>query len=131
MLFLIKGDNMLAERRKFIRFDVPLDVIFKISDDSTPYSVGTTKNFSRHGCCIESKSADIKLHKNMDIQVKHPTKDIFVYASGNVVWKQQLDNDRCLLGIDIIEMNKEAKSEILDFAYDIWLEKNINPDAVN
>ena len=121
---------MSIERRKFIRFEVPLDVTFKHLDDSTHYSFGITKNFSRYGCCIESVRTDLSLNDNMELQVKHPHKDIFVRAAGIIVWKQQLGDDKCLLGVDIHDMNKEAKSEILDFAYDIWLENNIKMDAV-
>jgi c-di-GMP-binding flagellar brake protein YcgR len=121
---------MSIERRKFIRFEVPLDVTFKPSDNSTHYSSGITKNFSRYGCCIESGRTDLSLSDNMELQVKHPHKDILVPASGNIVWKHQLGDDKCLLGVDILDMDKEAKSEILDFAYDIWLENNIKMDAV-
>jgi c-di-GMP-binding flagellar brake protein YcgR len=121
---------MSIERRKFIRFEIPLDVIFKPSDNSSSYSSGITKNFSRSGCCIESGSTDLSLSDNMDLQVKHPCKDFFVPASGNIVWKQQLGDDKWLLGLDILDMDKEAKSEILDSAYDIWLENNIKINAV-
>lgn len=115
---------MSIERRKFIRFDIPLDVIFKSSGEA-PYSNGITKNFSRYGCCIESKSTDLTLRDNLELQVKHPRKDIFIPASANIVWKQQVANDNLLLGVTFLEIDKEAKSEILDFAYDMWLENNI------
>jgi c-di-GMP-binding flagellar brake protein YcgR len=121
---------MSIERRKFIRFEIPLDVIFKPSDNSATYSSGITKNFSRSGCCIESGSTDLSLTDNMDLQVKHPSKDFFVPASGTIVWKQQLGDDKWLLGLDILDIDKEAKSEILDFAYDIWLENNIKTNVV-
>lgn len=121
---------MSIERRKFIRFEIPLDVIFKPSDNSASYSSGITKNFSRSGCCIESGSAHLSLSDNLELKVKHPSKDVFVTASGNIVWKQQLGDDKWLLGLDILDMDKAAKSEILDFAYDIWLENNIKINAV-
>lgn len=121
---------MSIERRKFIRFEIPLDVIFKPSDNSASYSSGITKNFSRCGCCIESGNTDLSLSDSMELQVKHPCKDLLVPASGSIVWKQQLGDDKWLLGLDIINMDKEAKSEILDFAYDIWLENNIKINAV-
>lgn len=120
---------MSIERRKFIRFEIPLDVIFKPSNEA-PYSTGIIKNFSRYGCCIESKGTVLDLMENMELQVKHPSKDILVSASGNIVWKRQLGNDKWLLGVDIIDMDKEAKSEILDFAYDIWLENNLKFNTV-
>jgi len=121
---------MSIERRKFIRFEVPLDVTLKNSDNSTHYSFGTIKNFSRYGCCIESARTDLSLNDNLELQVKHPHKDILVPASGIIVWKHQLGDDKCLLGVDIRDMNKEAKSEIMDFAYDIWLENNIKMNTV-
>jgi len=116
---------MSIERRKFIRFEIPLNVIFKPANDNTPYSPGITKNFSRYGCCIESKRTDLALSENLELQVKHPRKDILISAFANIVWKQQLGDDKCLLGVNLLEIDKEAKSEILDFAYDMWLENNI------
>jgi len=121
---------MSIERRKFIRFEVPLDVTLKNSDSNAHYSFGIIKNFSRYGCCIESVKTDLSLNDNLELQVKHPHKDVLVPASGIIVWKQQLSNDKCLLGIDIRDMNKEAKSEIMDFAYDIWVENNIKMNTV-
>jgi c-di-GMP-binding flagellar brake protein YcgR len=120
---------MSIERRKFIRFEIPLDVIFKPSEEA-PYSAGIIRNFSRYGCCIESQCTASDGWDKMELQVKHPGKNILVSASGNIVWKRQLGNDKWLLGVDIIDMDKEAKSEILDFAYDIWLGNNLKFNSV-
>lgn len=114
---------MDSDRRKYIRFEVPLDVIFRPADSESAYSVGITKNFSRHGCCIETKSLDLELNANLRLMVKHPLKDIFVAATGDMVWKQHV-NGKWLAGVNIVKMDKEAKSEILDYAYDIWLDRN-------
>ncbi|RJQ45470.1 MAG: PilZ domain-containing protein [Nitrospiraceae bacterium] len=116
---------MQSDRRKYIRFEVPLDVIFKPSRDAVPYSTGITRNFSRHGLCIETTSLDMELNTNLNLMVKHPGKDIFVAATGDMVWKQHVGG-KWLAGVNIVKMDKEAKSEILDYAYDVWLEKNIN-----
>ncbi|RJQ16265.1 MAG: PilZ domain-containing protein [Nitrospiraceae bacterium] len=112
------------DRRKYIRFDVPLNVMFKTDGNGAGYFEGVTRNFSRDGCCIESKNINVKLYETMQLQVKHPTRDMFVSLSGDIVWKQEI-KDRCLAGIRLLMMDKEAKSEILDFAYDMWLEKNL------
>ena len=117
---------MQAERRRYIRFDIPLDVTFRPAEDGTPYSSGTIKNFSRDGCCIESESLNMPLKENLELRVKHPKKDAFIAAKGDIVWKQHVDGT-WLAGVRILDMDKEAKSEILDLAYNIWLEKNIKP----
>jgi c-di-GMP-binding flagellar brake protein YcgR len=120
---------MLAERRKYIRFDIPLDIIFRPVNNKAPYSFGVIRNFSRHGCCIESNSLDALLIENLEFKVKHPTKkDVYITATGDIVWKQRIDGG-WLAGVRILDMDKEAKSEILDFAYEIWLEKNIKPGS--
>jgi len=115
---------MQAERRRYIRFDIPLDVTFRPAEDRVPYSSGTIKNFSRDGCCIESENLNMLLNENLELQVRHPKKDIFIAAKGDIVWKQHV-NGTWLAGVRILDMDKEAKSEILDLAYDIWIEKNI------
>ena len=114
---------MLSERRKFKRFDVSLDVAFKASKNAGGYFSGVTKNFSRSGLCFESPTVSLALKAPMELEVKLPDQDTFVPVSGNVAWKYQLE-DKCLIGIEFTEINKEAKSQILDYAYDLWVEKN-------
>ncbi|MBI5741177.1 MAG: PilZ domain-containing protein [Nitrospirae bacterium] len=116
---------MQADRRRYIRFDVPLEIIFKPADDAAPYIAGLTRNFSRDGCCIESENRDMTL-QSLELKVKHPISDIYITTRGNIVWQRQVEG-KWLAGISIVEMDTEAKSEILDFAYDLWLNKNIRP----
>ena len=119
---------MMSERRKFMRFDVSLDVAFKISNGSEKYFTGVTKNFSRNGLCFESDMFGPALKTPMELSVKLPGQDKFVSVSGNVAWEEQF-KDKCWIGIELEEMNKEAKSRILDYAYDLWVEENKNPKS--
>jgi len=116
---------MQADRRRYIRFDVPLEVIFRHADDAAPYLSGLTRNFSRDGCCIESESGDMALQR-LELRVKHPITNIFITTRGNIVWQRHIDG-KWLAGVSIVDMDTEAKSEILDFAYGLWLNKNIRP----
>ncbi|RJQ54614.1 MAG: PilZ domain-containing protein [Nitrospiraceae bacterium] len=116
--------SMQDERRRHIRFEVPLDVTFRPLNDQAPYSAGVIRNFSRSGCCIESGDPETSLKEILELKVRHPQKDMFVNATGDIVWKRPVGGG-WLAGVRILEMDKAAKSEILDFAYDIWLEKNL------
>lgn len=113
---------MQIERRKFIRFDVPLDMEFKPLKDRSEYLPGITINFSREGFCFETESRDLRMNEVLELKVKLPNKDMFTPVVGEIVWKKQL-KDKYLAGIQLEDMDKEAKSEILDHAYNIWLEK--------
>lgn len=118
-----EGGGMVFERRRFKRFDVPLDVKFKLFENPSEYLSGITKNFSREGLCFESPDIDPELFKPVELKVKLPNRDTFTHVLGDLVWKEQLKNT-CLAGIKFRVIEKECKSEILDFAYDLWVAKN-------
>lgn len=120
---------MESERRKFMRFDVSLEVAFKASKNAGEYFNGITKNFSRSGLCFESPAVGFAMKAPMELELKLPYNDSFIPVSGNVAWKEQCE-DKCLIGIEFTEINKEAKSQILDYAYDRWVEKNRNLKSV-
>ncbi len=116
---------MASERRKFKRFDVSLDVSFQVSNGSDEYFTGVTRNFSRSGLCFESGAFGLALQEPVDIKLKLPDTNTFIPVSGDVAWKEQ-EKDRCWFGIEFREIDKEAKSQILDYAYDRWVEHSRN-----
>ncbi len=120
---------MLSDRRKYMRFDISLDVAFRASRNAGDYVSGVTKNFSRSGLCFESIAVRLALESQMELELKLPYNDTFIPVSGNIAWKEEVE-DKCLIGIEFTEINKEAKSQILDYAYDRWVEENRNLKSV-
>lgn len=113
-------DNPM-ERRKFMRFDIPLNVEFKQPEETSGYYSGTTINFSRHGFCFESEGPPLHAFSNVELRVQVPGKEIFVPITGYIVWAQHHKNS-FMAGVKIRDMNREAKSDILEYCYDTWLE---------
>jgi c-di-GMP-binding flagellar brake protein YcgR len=113
---------MLEERRSFKRFDIPLDIEFKISNSSREYVMGRTVNFSRTGLCLESNAIVPDVNDVTELKIKLPEKDIYTTAVCDVAWQKRVD-DKFLMGIKLMAMDKEAKNEILQYAYDLWLKK--------
>jgi c-di-GMP-binding flagellar brake protein YcgR len=109
------------DRRKFIRYDIPLDVEFKLLDDKSEYYSGVTTNFSRSGLCFETSHNTAQLNKALDIKIRVPDSNKFTSAVGDLVWIQDLD-DKYLYGIKLMVMETDAKSIVLDSAYKIWLD---------
>ncbi len=104
-----------------MRFDIPLDVKFKPSIDADSLSKGTTVNFSRTGLCFKADQLDYKLSDLMEIKVKMPDQHYYISVTGDLAWQEKIDNSQCLAGIIFREIDSEAKSDILDHAYENWL----------
>lgn len=109
------------ERRRYMRFDIPLDLKFRTSRQQSSFIEGHIRNFSRHGFCFETSSAVPDLHETMDFEIGLPDGTRFASATGDIVWRHS-ENEKYLAGIKIREMDKAAKSEILDYGYDRWIE---------
>ncbi len=112
---------MIENRRKFMRFDIPLDVEFKPSIGIDTPSKGTTVNFSRSGLCFEAKELNYNLNDMMEIKVKLPKKDDYISVTGDIAWMNKISDSKCLAGLNFREIDSEAKNHILDHAYDAWL----------
>jgi hypothetical protein len=110
-----------VERRKFIRFDIPLNVKFKQPESGPDYSSGTTINFSRHGFCFESEGPALQASSSVELRLQVPGREIFVPVTGYIVWTKNINN-RFIAGVQIRDMNREAKSDILEYCYDTWLD---------
>jgi hypothetical protein len=108
------------KKRKFLRFDVPLFLKFKPSKDSTKFCFGLTRNFSREGVCFDSEYFESNPDDTIELRIEVPEQNMYVSAFGKVVWTKRV-GERCISGVKIVAMDKEGKSEILDYAYNLWL----------
>jgi len=81
---------------------------------------GTTKNLSRSGLCFETGNTDFQPNDRIELKIEIPDNKASYPLLADVMWKRKV-NDRCLTGVKIVSMDSEAKSEVLDYAYDMWL----------
>jgi len=103
-----------------MRFAIHLNMEWKPTKEANEHLIGIVRNFSREGFSFASENFDLKPKETVELRLKHPQKNKFVSVSGDIVWKRQLKN-RCLAGIKLRDMDNEAKSEILDYAYNRWV----------
>ncbi|NOZ67921.1 MAG: PilZ domain-containing protein [Deferribacteres bacterium] len=114
---------MVVERRKFRRFKAPLDAQITLLENPSKHASGTIRDFSREGLCLESRDLDMSVNAPIELMVRHPRKDTLVHITGDIRWSEQ-SGTSCLAGIKIKEMDKEAKGDILDYAYSLWVDGN-------
>ena len=113
---------MLPNRRSYFRFDVPVTVTMaNLKNGETSYT-GTTKNLSRSGLCFETDNTNFQPNDRIELHIELPNNDSSYPLLVDVMWKRQV-NDRYLTGVKIVSMDSEAKSEVLDYAYDMWLNR--------
>jgi hypothetical protein len=82
--------------------------------------LGIITNISPVGCGLESYRFANKPKETIELSLKHPLKDLFVSAVGEIIWKKR-KKDRCFAGMKFREIDEGAKNEILDFAHDRWI----------
>jgi len=122
MVYSAKKVKMFGERRKFIRFDISLNVEFKPVKGSAEYSLGVTRNFSREGLSFVSQDLDLKSEETIELRLTPPEKDTSISLLADIIWKKQVKN-KWWSGVKFKKIDTEVKSEILDYAYNLWLEK--------
>ena len=107
---------MFNKKRK-PRFNFAIDVEFSANSDLFS---GMTKNISRNGLCFISQSCSVDVGTPLQFQIQDPQGESTIEACGDIAWKRQL-GDECHLGLLFKNINKVDKSDILDVAYDNWL----------
>ena len=112
---------MLPDKRKHNRFKVLLNLEIKPTKMANEYLFGIIRNFSQEGFSFVSEKFDLEPNETIELRVKHPLRNTFIFAVGEIIWKRPV-NDRCFAGIKLREMYKEAKDEILDYAYSRWIQ---------
>ncbi len=106
--------------RKFMRFNIYLDIELNSTKEVTEYLDGVTRNISFEGFSFVSENFNVKPKEKIKFSIKHPRKDMFVSVLGDIIWKRQV-GDKCLMGVIIRDIENEIKDEILDYAYDRWI----------
>ncbi|MCP4652922.1 MAG: PilZ domain-containing protein [Candidatus Omnitrophica bacterium] len=113
---------MSSDSRKFVRFEIPLDVALKEPGLENGKREALTKDFSRKGLCLTSNSFNFDLNSVVELELMVPDKKDPLKISGEVVWKKQVD-DKWAVGLEFKEIDSACKIDILEFAYNSWLAK--------
>lgn len=111
----------MQDKRKYPRFSISLDTDLVMKDLKGTF-VANTKDFSRGGMgivldyAIPCKEQEVQLILHLE-ECPHP-----VEVKGAIVWTQVKDN-RQQVGIEIHDIDKAIKGEILDRAFQTWREE--------
>jgi c-di-GMP-binding flagellar brake protein YcgR len=113
---------MSEEQREFLRFEclLPAEVV-KIEGKDNLIERVTAHDFSREGLKL-TISFNLDPGAKMELKLFLPEKKITSKLSGVVTWSKGVQN-KMEVGLKIKEMDKKLKSEILNWVFPKWLEK--------
>lgn len=104
---------MVTTKRKFHRFDLPLNVKFRPTHGAVEYATAVTKNISSEGLCLEARAFNFIQFENLELNIQLPKSRASVVLSGDVAWKKQL-NGKSLIGIKLKMRNKDAHNKDME-----------------
>ncbi len=115
---------MGQERRKYIRFNVPLKAKVNLNTQVDAFKEGLTWDFSREGLRLVLKDFDIIHGTNAQLKIFIPEKQEPVDVEAKVVWTKS-GNNNWEIGMELENITKEEKSAILDYVYEEWKKKKL------
>ena len=109
----------MGEKRKFMRFNVLMDAMFRKGNDPQKLTVN---NFSREGLGIISRES-LNEGENVDIELTIPGDNMPVLFCGEVAWTlaPSPDNRQYKSGIKFKDIKNADRSRILGYIYQKWI----------
>ena len=112
----------MTEKRRFMRFDAMLDVIYNLLDKPAGKSVSRLNNLSKEGLGLSGK-APLESGSLLQLEVKIPGDNVTIFACGEVMWSRKTDDSKakCDSGVKFTKIKSEDRARILDHVYEQWL----------
>ncbi len=117
--------KMGEESRKSLRFECPIPAeLVNLEGNDELIDKITAHDFSTEGLKLVI-SFKFNPGSNMDLKLSIPEKKLSAQLSGEITWTKCADN-KLEVGIKIKEMDKDSKSEIINWVFQKWLKTEQN-----
>ena len=104
-----------SERRKFLRFEAPLDLEYRTLTLNPIFGKALAKDLSREGVRMGVKQS-IPLGTPVEICMSVPGDNLPVFATGKVAWADGLD-----AGVRLTKISQNDRTRVLEYVYREWL----------
>ncbi|OGW82177.1 MAG: hypothetical protein A3G33_10650 [Omnitrophica bacterium RIFCSPLOWO2_12_FULL_44_17] len=121
---------MANERRKFKRFDAYMNVKLRGQQGHEEEGAGLSKDLSREGMKVNTNHP-IKMGTIVDLEIDLPDDPKPVRTTAKVMWTKPTQGEKHSFdyGVNFLLMDPVDKFRVLDYAYNYWLETNVNDFA--
>lgn len=104
-----------AERRKYMRFNTPLEVEYQTLTHNPIFGKALAKDLSREGMRFSLKHP-IPAGTSLEICVNVPGDNLPVFATGKVAWADGLE-----AGLKLTKISQGDRTKVLEYVYREWL----------
>ncbi len=104
-----------SERRRFMRFNTPLDLEFKTLTLNPIFGKTLAKDLSREGMRVGLKQS-IPSGTPIEVCMNVPGDNLPVFAAGRVAWADGLE-----AGIRLTRISQHDRTRVLEYVYREWL----------
>lgn len=120
----------MIEKRKYMRFDVPVDIEYMVSGSSIPIEgISITRNLSREGMQVVLNK-DLLPGTELEIKLRIPGDAAPIYAKGTIVWSDKpKSKEEPSVGIRFTHISAFDRNRILEYVYKEWVEKKVKSKA--
>ena len=120
LIYYIRREVYVTERRKFLRFETALNALCAIANENSKarYKV---KNISKEGALV---IVDKKLREGAEINlsVDVPGDNVPIFAFGEVAWQKHSGEDNLYqTGVKFKSIDNHDKGRLLEYIYLQWL----------
>ena len=110
----------MTERRKFMRFNAILDVIYNSLGRAAQKNKSHLKDLSKEGLKLSGDDV-LQRGSRVELEMKIPGDNIPVFAFGEVAWSEKAGSSGFESGIRFTEIKKYDRARLLDYVYNEWI----------
>lgn len=118
------AENSPSERRRFMRFNAPMDLEFRTLTLNPIFGKTLAKDLSREGMRVGLKQS-IPSGTPVELCMNVPGDNLPVFATGRVAWADGLE-----AGIRLTKISQHDRTRVLEYVYREWLKSTKKQTAV-
>jgi hypothetical protein len=108
-------EEKMAERRKFLRFNTPLDMEYKTLTLNPIFGKSLAKDLSKEGVRF-GITHTVPVGTPVEISMTVPGDNLPVFATGKIAWADGLD-----AGVKLTKISQNDRARVLEYVYKEWL----------
>ncbi len=110
-----QSNGNASDRRRFLRFDAPLDLEFKTLTLNPIFGKALAKDLSREGVRFDIQQ-NIASGTPVELCMTVPGDNLPVFATGRVAWADGLE-----AGVRLTKISQRDRTRVLEYVYKEWL----------
>ena len=111
------------ERRKFMRFQAPMDLEYRTLTLNPIFGKALAKDLSREGVRLGLKQ-NVPAGTPIEICMNVPGDNLPVFASGKVAWADGLE-----AGVKLTKISQTDRTRVLEYVYKEWLKSTRSEES--